>query len=135
MDKHTFSYEHNGSEVVWDVRDIWNAVRDEPVRRLSIAVLKLDYSKVSKHYDSDDLKRIAEADLSFPIIVSKPPSDSKLLIVDGYHRIGKCIAQGRSNVNVKYIKKMPRPLYCKGKPFEIKGLDFDWYDPRKNKTN
>ena len=38
MDKHTFSYEHNGSIVVWDLVDIWKAVEDLPVSKLVFRV-------------------------------------------------------------------------------------------------
>lgn len=132
MDKHTFSYEHNDSIVVWDLVDIWKAVEDLPVSNVSIQSLKPLYNKVSSEYTEDDYARIEEADLNYPIILSKLSTSNKIIIVDGYHRIGKCLEERISNIKVKYIKKMPRPIYCKGKPFEIDGLDFDWYDPRKS---
>ncbi len=133
MDKHTFGYEHNGSEVVWDVRDIWEAVKDLPSYDINVSSLKGLYSKVAKEYTEGDYARIEEADLNYPIIMSKPSMSNKLIIIDGYHRIGRCLEEGIKTIKVKYIKKMPRPLYCKGKPFEIDGLDFDWYDPRSKK--
>lgn len=130
MDKHTFSYEHNGSEVTWDVRDIWRATKTLPITKIQVKDLKKDYDKVAKEYTDEDYERIKEADLTYPIIISKPVGDSKQLIVDGYHRIGKCLEENIPTIKARYIKKMPRPLYCKGKPFTIPGLDFDWYDPR-----
>ena len=131
MDQHTFSCEHNGSEVVWDLRDVWRAVEDLQTFTINVQTLKPLYKKVSSGYTEDDYERIEEADLSFPIILSKTTTSNKTIIVDGYHRIGKCLEEHIKVIKVKYIKKMPRPLYCKGKPFEIEGLDFDWYDPRR----
>lgn len=133
MNKHTFSYQSGDSEVTWDVRDIWKAVEDLPEVKVGVITLKKQYNKVSVNYTEDDYERIEEADLTYPIIISKPIGDSHSLIVDGYHRIGKCLEEKIPTIKVKYIKKMPRPLYCKGKPFTIEGLDFDWYDPRSKK--
>ena len=130
MDKHTFSYEHNGSEVTWDIRDIWRATKSLPAVSIQVKDLKKQYDKVAKDYEEDDYERIKEADLTYPIIISKPVGDSKQLIVDGHHRIGKCLEEKIPSIKAKYIKKMPRPLYCKGEPFTIPGLEFDWYDPR-----
>ena len=131
MDKHTFSYEHNGSSVVWDVKDIWEVAESLPVSQLPISNLKSLGDKVFKTYIEDDYTRAEEADLKYPIIVSDIKVNGNYLIIDGYHRLFKHIQLKHKTIPVKFISKMPRPLYCKGEPFEIPGLDFDWYDPRK----
>ena len=131
MDKHTFGYEHNGSKVVWDVRDIWQAVEDLPTIKLSTELFKEVSKNVFKEYDKSDFDRIREVDLSHPIIIPKSAYNTGSFIIDGYHRLYRHIQLKHKTIPVKVLEKMPRPLYCKGKPFEIEGLDFDWYDPRK----
>lgn len=133
MDIHTFGYEHDGSVVIWDTRDIWKTASTLSVTTIKVSTLKNQYSKVAKHYVEDDFARIEEADLNFPIIISKPKNSNNSLIIDGYHRIGKCLEESIKDIKVIYIEKMPRPLYCKGKPFTIEGLDFEWYNPRNIK--
>lgn len=131
MNKHTFGYESNGSKVIWDVRDIWEAVKDLPTTNLPASLFLHLSKEVFKHYKKSDFERIKEADLSYPIIISKTSTNSVKIIIDGYHRLYKHFELKHPLIPVKILEKMPRPLYCKGKPFEIDGLDFDWYDPRK----
>lgn len=131
MDKHTFGYEHNGSEVVWDTRDIWKAVEDLPTIELPTKLFIKQGKEVFKQYTEDDYERIDEVDLSYPIIIPKSALHKGGFIIDGYHRLYKHIELKHKTIPVKVIEKMPRPLYCKGKPFKIEGLEFDWYDPRR----
>lgn len=131
MDIHTFSYEHNGSIVVWDVRDIWKAVENVPTVKLPIQLFQSSAQKVFKQYDAEDRERVNEADLTYPIIIPKTSQLTGKIIIDGYHRLYKHIELKHKTVPVKILNKMPRPIYCKGKPFEIDGLEFDWYTPKK----
>lgn len=133
MVKHTFSYQSGNSEVMWDIRDIWEAVEETPAVKVRVNTFKKIYNEAAVNYTEDDYERIEDANLKYPIIISQPIGSHKFLIVDGYHRIGKCLEENRSTIDVKYIRKMPRPLFCKGKPFTIEGLDFEWYDPRSKK--
>ncbi len=133
MDKHTFSYEHNGSEVVWDVRDIWKAVEGLPSRKIKTSILKQGSDIVFKQYTDDDYERSDEADLKYPIIISAITVKGRYLIIDGYHRLYRHIELKHDLIDVVELDRMPRPLYCKGKPFKIPGLEFTWYDPRKVK--
>lgn len=133
MDKHIFSYEHNGSSVVWDVKDIWKIVEGLPTKDIKTSILKQGSETVFKQYIDDDYERADEADLKYPIIISAIPIKGRHLIIDGYHRLYRHIELKHDTVKVVELDKMPRPLYCKGKPFKIPGLEFDWYDPRRIK--
>lgn len=130
MDIHTFSWKHNGSEVVWDVRDIWEAVKDLPTIEVPIKLFRQLGTRVFKEYKKDDIARIKEADLKYPIIIPSSSLHTGGFIIDGYHRLYRHLELKHSVIPVKALDKMPRPIFCKGKPFEIPGLDFDWYDPR-----
>ena len=58
MDKHTFSYEHNGSEVTWDIRDIWRATKSLPTVTIQVKDLKKQYDAAAKDYEDDDYDSI-----------------------------------------------------------------------------
>lgn len=130
MDIHTFGYESGGSEVVWDVRDIWKAVKDLPTIEISTRLFKRLGDRTFKNYNEDDMLRVREADLSYPIIIPTSAIHTGDFIIDGFHRLYRHLELKHPLTPVKALDKMPRPLYCKGKPFKIKGLEFDWYDPR-----
>lgn len=131
MGTHTFGVERNGSKVVWDVKDIWEAVEELPTTKLPFKSFDKLTAAVFKDFNDDDYERSDEADLNYPIIVVLGPLNTVKYIIDGYHRLYRHKELKHSTIPVKIIYKMPKPLYCKGKPFEIEGLDFDWYDPRK----
>lgn len=128
MDIHTFSYEHNDSSVTWDVRDIWEAVEDLPVIYLKLELFKKAGDRVFKTYRQKDYRRVKEADISYPIIIPESSLHTGEIIIDGYHRLFRHRQLGTKLIPVKAISKMPRPVKCKGEPFEIKGLEFDWVD-------
>lgn len=122
MDKHTFGYEHDGSFVEWDVTDIWEAAEKiRPVKKRLQPLLE-QIRSAHEDYDDDDFKRVEEADLSYPPILS--PGGH--LILDGVHRLYKHKQLGHEWIYVKILAKMPLPAYLGGKPFKIKGLEFEW---------
>lgn len=126
MDKHTFSYEHDGSHVTWDVRDIWAAVEHAPTIQLPISIFKPLTVEVFKYYDADDRRRVKEADLNYPIIIPESSVRNGKGIIDGFHRLCKHIQLNHTMADFKIIKEMPLPREVKGKPFKIPGLEFEW---------
>ena len=52
MDKHTFSYEHNGSEVTWDIRDIWRATKSLPTVTIQVKDLKKQLMNMKNTFES-----------------------------------------------------------------------------------
>ncbi len=118
---HSFSYHKDGSEVTWDVKDIWKAAEKIPVEMMDVQYLFSLVKDQINNFDKDDYARAKEADTSYPIIV-----DSNVRIVlDGVHRIYKLVEVG-GEVSIKRIKKMPPPKEAHGKPFKIDGLEFVW---------
>lgn len=132
---HTFGYESGNSEVVWDVADIWKAAENIRTTRYPITDF-LEYIRhVQRHYDKEDEIRVKEADLSYPPIISSGFTTVEVmegsiirapLVLDGCHRLVKLIEKGANWVDVKVLEHMPTPIYVKGKPFTIEGLNFTW---------
>lgn len=53
----------------------------------------------------EDYKRIIDADLSYPIIVSWNPKAKRYIIFDGYHRILKTKALAKKNIKAYVLDK------------------------------
>ena len=127
LPEHTFGYTHDNSTVIWDVKDIWKVADKLPVIKLSVDLFTLAAEYVQQEYDDSDWTRVDEANLQYPVLVGKcQKADYDYLVIDGFHRIAKHIRKGHRTIPCKIIKKMPPPLWVKGKPFEIDGLNFDW---------
>ena len=132
---HTFGYESGGSEVIWDVADIWKAAEHLKVKRMALDEFHTYIEHIRRHYDKEDETRISEADLSYPPIISSGYNTVEIaegsiakvpFIIDGCHRLAKMIDLDKKWVDVKIMHSMPTPLYVKGKPFLIEGLNFTW---------
>ena len=132
---HTFGYESGDSEVIWDVADIWKAAEQLKVKRMPLEEFRTYIEHIRRHYDKEDETRIREADLSYPPIISSGYTTVEIvegsmakvpLIIDGCHRLAKMIDLDKKWVDVKIMQTMPTPLYVKGKPFSIEGLNFTW---------
>ena len=100
---HTFGYTDGISHVEWDIQVIWDAVEKLPVRKLDISKVKEYVKNVRSNYDAEDIARIKDADLSYPIIISKHTTKVSLsngkiietiLVIDGFHRLCKLIDMG-----------------------------------------
>jgi hypothetical protein len=132
---HTFGYSNGISHVEWDIQDIWDAVEKLPIKRLDISKVKEYVKDVRSNYNAEDIARIKDADLSYPIIISKHTkkvnlSNGKIIetivVIDGFHRLCKLIDMGFKTANVKVIDKLPTPTYTEGDKFTVNGLNFDW---------
>lgn len=122
---HTFGYSSKGSEVIWDVKDIWKAVEKLPTEMMDVQHLYSLVKDKEKDFTKDDYERIEEADASYPIIVN----GNCTLILDGVHRVFKWVKVGGETA-IKRLTKMPTPIEVSGKPFKIEGLVFQW--PKTN---
>lgn len=95
----------DGRVYSWNVPKLWKLVEPLPV----IKILVYDiYQTVKRHieeeYIAEDWKRVAHADLSYPIIVNDLHG-----VVDGVHRIAKAYQLNKRYINAKRIKTMPEP--------------------------
>lgn len=95
----------DGRVYSWSVHKLWKLVEPLPV----IKILVYDiYQTVKRHieeeYITEDWKRVAHADLSYPIIVNDLHG-----VVDGVHRIAKAYQLNKRYISAKRIKTMPEP--------------------------
>lgn len=118
-----FGYVEGDSTVIWDVRDIWEAVENLPIIKLPISQFMEMVKQVRENYNSSDTARVNKADLKYPVVVN---AREPLLVIDGFHRLNKHIQQNNKLIPCKRLDKMPTPYFVKGTPFNIPGLSFEW---------
>lgn len=123
--KYRFGYVDGDSTIIWDVRDIWETVKNTKVTHIPIELFLGAINEVKKEYNKSDILRVKKADLTYPIVVAKI-TDEDILVVDGFHRLNKYVDLKARMVPCKIIKEMPLPYFVKGEPFEIPGLVFKW---------
>lgn len=100
--------------LVWDVHRLVRLVKSLSEQQLLLAqVLELDESywddgeqRMTCRQVVDHARLIAEADLSFPVILS---SDGR--VMDGMHRIGRALLEGRDSVAAVRFVEDPEPDY------------------------
>ena len=126
MDQHTFSFQSGKSSVSWDLIDIWKSVESLPIIEKPVSLFIHLSKQASKNYNDSDFERIKISDLNYPLIVYFS-STNNVFIIDGLHRLFKHIELQHKYIPIKIIHKMPKPISCKGKSFQITGLDFDWH--------
>lgn len=107
----------DGVRRTWRVERLWELSAELPVESVPIADLSvLDEvtwfdpehrptgREVVRH-----CRRINEADLSFPILLSE---DGK--VFDGVHRIARCLLEGRDRIDAKRFPENPEPDEIQG---------------------
>lgn len=111
MKKQTHSRPTENGRAVWYTERLWSLAKELPTKRVAIAEIKeFDMDcwfgndtptcrEVARH-----AKRIMEADLSFPVILS-----SEGLLMDGGHRIAKAWIAGEETVSAVQFTQDPEP--------------------------
>lgn len=98
---HTYSHTDNGVTYQWDVNKLWDMTKDQTFVEWTIPESFLEEWFWGQSHPSDHIKRVLDADLSFPILVH----DGN--IVDGCHRTIKVLAQGRKKIHAIILSEMP----------------------------
>lgn len=101
---------YEGKRHTWDVYKLWELAKDLPVEEVDVEEL----SVVSRNcwFRQDDeptVKAISEhcakalkSDLSYPIILNADGT-----VMDGAHRVLKCLLQGQRTIRVVRFSTMP----------------------------
>jgi disulfide oxidoreductase YuzD len=99
----------------WDVEDLWRlAALLKPVETAIFLITDIDKLLDSNCWSAgpmsineimDHADRVANADLSYPIILTPEGC-----IADGVHRVVKCIRTGQSRILAVYLPIMPPPI-------------------------
>lgn len=113
--EHTFS----DGKHTWAVRDLWAVTSTLQARRVQLADIEADKlldsyvwtrdgewtQALSVREILDHARRIEEADLEYPIILTPEGS-----VADGVHRIVKALRLGRTSIMAVWLVTMPEPL-------------------------
>lgn len=103
----------DGETLVYDVERLWRLAQELPIQTIFLSQVEseLDYpyqwfktKKPSPREVAKHAKRIYEADLSYPIILS-----AKGLVMDGTHRIAKAWLLGMEQIQVVRFPEDPEP--------------------------
>lgn len=102
-----------GIQRIWYVEKLWALGETLPITEVTISEIEgVDQvtwfheggpqptcREITKH-----CRRILDADLSYPILLRE---DYRVL--DGMHRIAKCLLEGRETIEAKILEPMPEP--------------------------
>jgi len=111
--EHTYCHTKNGVTYQWDVKRIWELTKDLTFVEWSIPDSFLNGWFWGQTHPSDHIKKVLDADLSFPILVHNGN------IIDGCHRAVKALAQGRTRIHAIVLSEMPfEPEIVEPKPEE-----------------
>lgn len=91
----TFSSDGN----VYDLNHIFRDAHHVPVR--SVPLNQIDW--VLKHVKDVDQKRVDNADVTAPILVTPYGEQGLLLVVDGFHRLTKAKKEGLKQLPSKMV--------------------------------
>ncbi len=101
--------------LAWDVRRLIRLSRDLPVQTVALErIVELDQPHWHAHGTaSPTVRNVVEhcrlmmaADLAYPILL-----DSAGRVMDGMHRVGKALLQGRTHINARRFVVDPEPDY------------------------
>lgn len=105
---HYFSMRQpDNSEHVWHVPRLWRRAQDISAQSISLTGLIRKISPIISNYTSDDWARVKEADMCYPIIISKDFED----ILDGCHRCVKAAMLGWTHINAVFMELPPACYY------------------------
>ena len=103
----------NGETLIYNVERLWALAAALPQRMISLSQVEseLDYpyqwfktTNPSPRAVAAHARRIYEADLQFPIILS-----ARGLVMDGVHRIAKCWLLGLVEISAVQFTEDPKP--------------------------
>lgn len=114
---YTFSFYGNQSYVQWDIRDVWKMMEGQPVTQLPIEPFVRRHEFMWRSYNKHHLERVKQADLSYPILVTRLADADYHMLIDGGHRLFRHYQLGHKTVPVQFVDKMPPPVVQKGSKF------------------
>ena len=109
--------------LIWDVDRLVELSKELPRKRVALSAIR-EIDEVYWFHDEDDpptcravvehLKRIREADLAFPIILSAGGR-----VMDGMHRVLKALWEGRADIEAVQFECDPAPGYVDRRPKDL----------------
>lgn len=122
-EEHRYHCFYKRGEVVFRVEDIWQHVKDMQPVYINIDFFNAAIKEIKN--EGKDPKRVAEADLDYPIIISVY-ENYNVNVIDGRHRLLKYKKLNLKRVKAILAKTLPEPIYLKGKPFSVPGVSYEY---------
>jgi hypothetical protein len=97
---HDTSWENDEGDKI-TLMDLLNATEDIPVRKISVEELKPHL--LSWDGDEDEVRKIDNADLQYPILIFVNDDGEFITIIDGHHRAQKATRRGLETIKAKVI--------------------------------
>jgi hypothetical protein len=97
---HDTSWENDEGDKI-TLMDLLNATEDIPVRKISVEELKPHL--LSWDGDEDEVRKIDNADLQYPILIFVNDDGEFITIIDGHHRAQKAARRGLETIKAKVI--------------------------------
>jgi ParB-like chromosome segregation protein Spo0J len=97
---HDTSWENDEGDKI-TLMDLLNATEDIPVRKISVEELKPHL--LSWDGDEDEVRKIGNADLQYPILIFVNDDGEFITIIDGHHRAQKATRRGLETIKAKVI--------------------------------
>ena len=97
---HDTSWENDEGDKI-TLMDLLNATEDIPVRKISVEELKPHL--LSWDGDEDEVRKIDNADLQYPILIFVNDDGEFITIIDGHHRAQKAVRKGLETIKAKVI--------------------------------
>ena len=94
----TSSVTHDGE--VYSVNTLLNKSVKSPIFKVDIS----EISWVLKHVGKLDPKRVAKADLQYPVLITK--WKGKWLVLDGTHRLQKAVKLNKTQLPARLVRPM-----------------------------
>ncbi len=107
----------------WDVHRLIELTKDLPVKRVPLAEIHEidtvywfdgDHHKPTVRAVIEHAQLMQDADLAFPIILS-----STGRVMDGMHRVGKAVLEGREAIDARQFEEDPPPDYVGVQPRDL----------------
>jgi hypothetical protein len=96
---HDTSWENDGNKVT--LIDLLRATKDIPVENISVEELKPHL--LTWDNDKEEIKKIDNADLKYPILIFVDNDGEFISIIDGHHRAQKAVRKGLEIIKGKII--------------------------------
>ncbi|WP_372368664.1 chromosome partitioning protein ParB [Candidatus Uabimicrobium sp. HlEnr_7] len=110
--KHIYATVVAGEKHIWNVERLWSLAKElsstltdiESIQTLDENCWFFERKQPTVREVASHVKRIYEADLSYPIILSVDG-----VVMDGVHRLAKAFIFGKKKINVVQFEVMPSP--------------------------
>ena len=104
----------DGREITITIQDVQDYLDSNSVTSSNMPINKIFHMCIHKNKkDEATIKRSAESDLRFPIIIAKNSKGKYSMILDGHHRLLKAKNIGKKTIRARILDLKKAPNYFK----------------------